>query len=86
MQAPFKSTSGIAYPSDMTVLKQVFDRICQENHVASGSRDADDIARAAMSLFGAGVHDETELREGLKEFVLRRAGIGSAPADPHRLT
>lgn len=53
MNGPFKSTTGIAYPSDMTVLKLVFDRVCKDYDIKSGSRDADDVARAAMSLFGA---------------------------------
>jgi hypothetical protein len=74
MQAPFKS-SGIAYPSDMTVLKQVFDRICQENDIKCGSSAADDSARALMSLFGAGVRDETELLDSMKEFMLRNSRI-----------
>lgn len=82
MRAPFKSPSGIAYPGDMTILKQVFDRICREHDIRSGSREADDVARAAMSLFGAGVHEEAELLDSLKEFMLRRSGIGAASAEP----
>ena len=84
MQAPFKSSSGIAYPSDMTVLKQVFDRVCQENSIKCGSRAADDVARALMSLFGAGMHDETELLGSMKEFMLRNLGIVAPVPEPHQ--
>ncbi|THF58552.1 hypothetical protein [Ollibium composti] len=84
MQAPFKSSPGIAYPSDMTVLKQVFDRVCQENDIKCGSRAADDVARALMSLFGAGMHDETELLDSMKEFMLRNSGIIASAAEPHQ--
>jgi len=84
MQAPFKSSSGIAYPSDMTVLKQVFDRVCQENDIKCGSRAADDVARALMSLFGAGMHDGTELLDSMKEFMLRNSGIIALAPEPRR--
>ena len=63
--------SGIAYPGDMQLLKQVFDRICRQHHVEEGSRDAENVARAAMSLFQAGVFDETELIASLEEFMRR---------------
>jgi hypothetical protein len=84
MQAPFRSSSGIAYPSDMTVLKQVFDRVCRENDIKCGSRAADDVARALMSLFGAGVHDEIELLDSMKEFMLRNSGLDISPPDERR--
>jgi hypothetical protein len=84
MQAPFRSSSGIAYPSDITVLKQVFDRVCQENDIKCGSRAADDVARALMSLFGAGVHDEIELLDSMKEFMLRNSGLDISPPDERR--
>jgi len=75
MQAPFKSPSGIAYPSDMTILGVVFDRICQENGIRRDSRAGDDVARALMSLFSAGVHEEAELLDGMQEFMLNRTEI-----------
>ena len=84
MQAPFRSSSGIAYPSDMTVLKQVFDRVCQENDIKCGSRAADDVARALMSLFGAGMHDGTELLDSMKEFMLSNSGLDISPPDERR--
>jgi hypothetical protein len=67
------SSSGIVYPDDRKLLKQVYDRICRENHVEEGSKDAEKIAQAAMSLFQAGVFDEDELRAGLGEFIKRRS-------------
>jgi hypothetical protein len=67
------SNSGIIYPDDMKVLKQVFDRACRENHIEEGSKDAEKIAQAAMSLFQAGVFDETELTASLGEFIRRRS-------------
>ncbi len=75
MQIPFKSASCIAYPNDMTVLRQVFDRLCQENNIRRDSRAGDDVARALMSLFGDGAHEETELLDGMKEFMTRRSEI-----------
>jgi len=67
------SSSGIVYPDDMKLLKQVYDRICRENHVEEGSKDAEKIAQAAISIFQAGVFDEDELRAGLGEFIKRRS-------------
>jgi hypothetical protein len=73
MQSPFQSSSGIAYPDDLKLLKQVFDRVCRENHFAEGSNDSQDVAQAAMSLFSSGVFKEDELTARLDEFVKRRA-------------
>jgi hypothetical protein len=84
VQAPFKSSPGIAYPSDMAILKQVFDRVCQENDIKRGGRASDDVARALMSLFGAGVHDETELLDSMKEFMLRNSGVLASAPEPCR--
>lgn len=67
------SNSGIVYPDDMKLLKQVYDRICLEHHVEEGSKDAEKIAQAAMSLFQAGVFEEAELMTGLNEFIRRRS-------------
>jgi hypothetical protein len=67
------SSSGIVYPDDMKLLKQVYDRICHENHVEEGSKFAEKIAQAAMSLFQAGVFVVAELMVGLGEFIKRRS-------------
>ena len=67
------SNSGIVYPDDMKLLKQVYDRICHENLVEEGSKVAEKIAQAAMSLFQAGVFDEAELMAGLSQFIKRRS-------------
>lgn len=73
MQSPFQSSSGIAYPDDLKLLKQVFDRVCRENHFAEGSHDSQDVAHAAMSLFSSGIFKEDELTVRLEEFVKRRS-------------
>lgn len=80
--APFRSATGnvhpangIAYPNDMTVLKQVFDQVCREYCISA--EDADDLARVTMSLFNAGMTDEVKLRESLIEYLARR--VGRAP-------
>jgi hypothetical protein len=73
MKGAFVSAKGIAYPSDLRVLKQVFDRVCRENHIEESTLGADDLAQAAMSLFRAGVLDETELTVSLHEFIKRKS-------------
>jgi hypothetical protein len=74
MEAPFVSTSGIAYPDDMELLKRVFDRFCEAHQIIQGGTDAEEIAQAAMSLFQAGVFDEAALWKHLSEFHKQRIG------------
>jgi hypothetical protein len=72
MQSPFQSSTGIAYPDDLKLLKQIFDRVCRKNHFAEGGSDSQDVAHAAMSLFSSGISTEDELTARLEEFVERR--------------
>ncbi|RUW67350.1 MULTISPECIES: hypothetical protein [unclassified Mesorhizobium] len=62
---PKVSTSGIAYPDDLALLKRVYDRICQERGIGAGSAEAADLAAQAMALFNAGVFDEDEINRSL---------------------
>ena len=82
MQNPFQSSTGIAYPDDLKLLKQVFDRVCRENHFAAGSNDSRDVAQTAMSLFSSGIFNENELAARLEEFVKRRT-FRHAPIKGH---
>lgn len=73
--SPFHSTNGIAYPEDIKRLREVFDRFCAENGLASGSAEADDLGKAIMSLFAAGVGEETALQDSLTEYLRRRTRL-----------
>ncbi|RWA58534.1 hypothetical protein [Mesorhizobium sp.] len=64
---PKVSTSGIAYPDDLALLKRVYDRICQERGIDAGSAEAADLAAQAMALFAAGVFDEDEINRSLSQ-------------------
>jgi len=72
MQERFHSSNGIAYPRDLQLLTEIFDCICKENGFEKGSSDAEDIGRAAMSLFAAGVFDEPEIKASLAEYIKRK--------------
>ncbi len=74
MTGSFGLPNQIAYPGEIRLLKEVFDRFCEDHRIEGGGRDAEEIARAIMSLFRAGVFDEVELRESLEEFQRRRTG------------
>ncbi|RWM87816.1 MAG: hypothetical protein EOR84_28970 [Mesorhizobium sp.] len=50
--------SGIAFPSDLTLLKQVFDRVCVEEGIPVGSEQAERLSVSAMELFSDGEFDE----------------------------
>jgi hypothetical protein len=72
MYGSFHSTSGIAYPDDLKLLKQVFDHVCEVHGLGDNSNEAQSVAQAAMSLFSAGVFEEEQLTARLEEFVERR--------------
>ncbi|RUX51254.1 MAG: hypothetical protein EOS58_24830 [Mesorhizobium sp.] len=62
---PKVSTSGVAYPDDLVLLKRIYDRICQERGIGTGSPEAADLAAQAMALFAAGIFDEDEISRSL---------------------
>ncbi|MER8709795.1 MULTISPECIES: hypothetical protein [unclassified Mesorhizobium] len=64
------STSGTAYPGDLILLKQVFDRVCAEQGIPVGSEQAERLSVSAMALFSDGEFDEAVLYEHLR-FVAR---------------
>ena len=76
MQGPFHYTSGIAYPSDLTILSRVFDRLCREYGFSKEDVEAEDLGKAAMSLFAAGIFEEDELLASLKEYLSRKSSRG----------
>lgn len=63
---PQASTSAIAYPDDLALLKRVYDCICQERQFSPGSPEAADLAGRAMGLFTQGVYEEEDLFERLR--------------------
>lgn len=67
------STSGIAYPGDMTNLKRIYDALCEERGFCNGSPAAEDLARATMNLFAQGVFDQREIVETLNLYLDRKA-------------
>lgn len=74
MSASFNSHDGIAYPTDLKLLNDVFSRVCREHGLRESSPAAEDVGRAAMSLFSSGVDDEAELFTSLEEFMRRKSG------------
>ena len=66
------SINGIAYPTDLKLLHDVFSPICREHGIQAGSPVAEQISCATMSLFASGVIDETELIASLEEFMRRK--------------
>ncbi len=73
MSAPRHFTSGIAYPDDLTLLKEIYDDICLQRGFHCGSAAAEDLARATMNLFGQGLTDEAEIRESLDIYLGRKS-------------
>lgn len=76
MTSSFFPFYGIVSPENMTRLERVFEQICRDHYIEKGSQEAEDIARAAVSVASAGVSDETDLAAALTEFIKRRAGRG----------
>lgn len=71
--------SGIAYPEDMQRLREMFDRFCRENGLVNGTAEAEDLAKAVMSLFAAGVDEETALLDSLAEYSRRKTRAELTP-------
>ncbi|WP_054312091.1 hypothetical protein [Mesorhizobium sp. 1M-11] len=67
------SNSGVAYPDDLKLLKEIYDDICDERGFHCGSPAAEDLARAAMDLFAQGEVDENEIRDSLETYLGRRS-------------
>lgn len=66
------SSTGVAYPDDLKLLKDIYDDICTQRGLARGSVAAENLARSAMDLFSQGVFDEADIRESLKFFLERK--------------
>lgn len=62
-----KSTSGIAYPDDLCLLKRAYDQICLERDLPAGSPAAEQLAIRAMELFAQGIFEEEALLQGLRQ-------------------
>ncbi|CAH2408283.1 conserved hypothetical protein [Mesorhizobium escarrei] len=61
--------SGIAFHSDLTLLKQVFDRVCVEEGISVGSEQAERLSVSAMELFSDGEFDEAVLYVRLRRYA-----------------
>ncbi len=76
MSAPHHISSGIAYPDDLTLLREIYDDICLQRGFHCGSNAAEDLAKATMNLFGQGVFEEAEIRESLDIYLGRKSAAG----------
>jgi hypothetical protein len=75
MKGLFVSSSGIAYPEDMEILRAVLNRFCKDHHVSGDGHEAAEIARTIISLFQAGLCDEPRIRaalDGMEDGTLSR--------------
>ncbi|AZO08924.1 MULTISPECIES: hypothetical protein [unclassified Mesorhizobium] len=63
---PHVSKSGIAYPSDLALLKRIYDEVCQERGLTPGSPEASALAKDAMDIFAAGIFDEVTISRRLR--------------------
>jgi hypothetical protein len=69
----FHSAGVVAGPEEISMLTSIYDTVCREHGLKRGSTEADDLARAVMSLFEAGLTDETEIFESVNEFMRRKS-------------
>ncbi|RWM07871.1 MAG: hypothetical protein E5X80_21270 [Mesorhizobium sp.] len=60
------STSGVAYPDDLVLLKRIYDQVCEERGITRGSPEASELAIEAMRLFSAGIFDEDTIGRRLR--------------------
>jgi hypothetical protein len=79
VRRPYYSSIGIAHPDELKLLNEVFDLICREYGLQRESPEAEDIGRAAISLFSAGVLNEAELVTSLREYLRRQTGRNLSP-------
>lgn len=71
MISPIISSSGIAYPDDLALLKRVYDSVCLEKNIRQGSAEGADMAAQAMHLFSRGVFVEEILVRELRTWSER---------------
>ncbi|RVD14615.1 MAG: hypothetical protein EOS73_24735 [Mesorhizobium sp.] len=65
--------TGVGYPDDLSVLKQVFDKVCAEEGIAVGSSRAERLSVDAMLLFTNGEWEEAMLYDHLRDLARRAA-------------
>ncbi|MBD9374193.1 hypothetical protein IB238_16340 [Rhizobium sp. ARZ01] len=46
-------------PADLATLQDLFDNLCQQEHIAHRSAAADEVAKRVMQLYRAGVRDRS---------------------------
>jgi len=62
------ASSGVAYPGDLTSLKAIYDRVCNEQGLPVGCPEAAELAAVAMDLFARGTFDEEVLLRELRRY------------------
>jgi len=58
-------TSGL-YPTDLELLKRVFNKLCAESRCQPNTSEAENIAIRLLNLFQSGQTTEDELLEGAR--------------------
>lgn len=53
------ASAGCAGPGEAARLRELFDTVCEQEHIAHRSAAADEVARRMMLLYRAGVRDRT---------------------------
>ncbi len=66
MIKPHVSESGVGYPDDLVLLKRIYDEVCEERGIVTGSSEASALAIEAMKLFSAGIFDERTIGRRLR--------------------
>ncbi len=53
------ANAGCTGPGEAARLRELFDTVCEQEHIAHRSAAADEVARRMMILYRAGVRDRT---------------------------
>lgn len=57
------TNAGCAGPGEAARLRELFDTVCEQEHIAHRSAAADEVARRMMLLYRAGVRDRVRYLE-----------------------
>ena len=69
-----RAITDVLFPSDLDMLKRVFDRFCADTGTLPNSPAAEAIASHMVALFEGGYEDETDLLDALNSYEFQKAG------------